>query len=113
MKRIILFIALFAGATLCAHVVRAQSGIITTVAGGGSSAGTDGIGDGGAATAAELFGAAYVVSDGTGNFYISDQDNRVVRKVNPYGIISTVAGNGTNGYSGDSGQATVAQLSGL
>ncbi|MGC9158971.1 MAG: putative Ig domain-containing protein, partial [Terracidiphilus sp.] len=51
-----------------------------------------------------------VVMDGAGNLYISDGSSNVVRKVNAIGITSTVAGNGTRGYSGDGGAATGAQL---
>ncbi len=87
------------------------SGIISTYAGiypGGNFSG-----DGGQATAAELSYPIGIVIDGGGYMYIADQDNHVVRMVNPSGIISTVAGNNTlgNGYSGDGGPATAAELS--
>ena len=49
--------------------------------------------------------------DRLGNLYISDAGNHRVRKVSPAGIISTVAGNGRSGYSGDDGPATESQLS--
>ena len=48
--------------------------------------------------------------DASGNLYIADFYNNVIRKVTPSGIISTVAGNGTRGYSGDGGAATAAEL---
>ena len=48
--------------------------------------------------------------DSSGALYIADQGNHTVRKVSPSGIITTVAGNGTAGYSGDGGPATDAQL---
>ena len=81
------------------------SGIITTIAGGG----TGGIGDGGPATAANVnpYGVAV---DAAGNVYIADQNNERIRKVNTSGIITTVAGNGTPGFSGDGGAATTAEL---
>ena len=67
-------------------------------------------GDGGAATAAELSTPTGIAIDGYGNVYISDYKNMVVRKVNTDGIISTFAGNGGHGYSGDGGLATSAEL---
>ncbi len=85
------------------------SGIISTIAGIGTNAYS---GDGGPATAAELNRAGSVALDGAGNLYIADGNNNVIRKVNTLGIITTVAGNGTIGYSGDGGQATAAQISG-
>jgi hypothetical protein len=83
----------------------AQSEIITTVA--GSSL----IGDGGFATAAEMDYPCGVAVDTSGNLYIAGYWNNLIRKVTPGGIISTVAGNGTPGYSGDGGPATSASLS--
>ena len=88
----------------------AQScGIISTVAGNGSAGYS---GDGGAATAAELNEPLGVTVDASGNLYIADYVNNVIRKVTPSGIIGTVAGNGTGGYSGDGGAATAAELYG-
>jgi sugar lactone lactonase YvrE len=83
------------------------NGIITTVA-GSNSAGY--FGDGGAATNASLNYPWSVALDAVGNLYIADTDNNVIRKVDTNGIITTVAGNGTNGYSGDGGPATNANL---
>jgi sugar lactone lactonase YvrE len=81
--------------------------IIATVAGEGD----DGFsGDGGAATSAELFYPQAVAFDGLGNMYIADYVNTCVRKVDPHGIITTVAGNGDYDYSGDGGAATNASL---
>jgi len=77
--------------------------IITTVAGGG-------VGDGGPATNAPIAHPAGVAVDASGNLYIADSENHRVRKVDTSGIITTVAGNGTAGYSGDGGPATNASL---
>ncbi len=83
------------------------NGIITTVAGNGSSGYN---GDGGPATEAQLTFPSGVIVDSLGNLYIADRVNHCIRKVDPGGIIITVAGNGSSGYSGDEGPATEAQL---
>ncbi len=83
--------------------------IITTVGGTGTVGYT---GDGGPAMAAEMSPAA-VAMDTAGNLYFSDQAHSCVRKINTAGIISTVAGNGSIGYSGDGGPATAAEFNGL
>jgi sugar lactone lactonase YvrE len=67
-------------------------------------------GDGGSATSAELNQPAGLAVDASGNVYIADSNNAVIRKVTPQGVISTVAGTGTEGYSGDGGAATKATL---
>jgi sugar lactone lactonase YvrE len=85
-----------------------DSGIITTVAGNGSAGYS---GDGGPATSAPLYNPVGVAVDSTGNLYIADTYNKCIRKVSLSGIITTVAGNGTLGYSGDGGPATSARLS--
>jgi sugar lactone lactonase YvrE len=85
------------------------AGIITTIAGNGSSGFS---GDGGSATSASLSGPNSVVVDQSGNLFISDNLNNRIRKVTPAGIITTVAGNGSSGWSGDGGPATSASLSG-
>lgn len=83
------------------------SGTITTVAGNGTAGYS---GNGQAATSAELYRPFSVAVDVAGNIYIGDTFNNVVRKVSTSGIITTVAGTGTGGYSGDGGAATSAQL---
>jgi len=82
------------------------TGVITTVAGTGSSGYA---GDGGAATDA-LVSPYGLVVDSAGNLYATDIYNHVVRKVTPSGTITTVAGNGQSGYAGDGGAATSASL---
>ncbi len=85
------------------------SGIITTVAGDGSgNAGYSG--DGGPATKAELNNPKGLALDSSGNLYIADTDNSAIRMVNTSGTITTIAGNGKPGFSGDGGAATSAQL---
>jgi trimeric autotransporter adhesin len=84
----------------------AQAQIITTVAGGG----TGGLGDGGQATAAELYAPTGVAVDVVGNLYITDRENNRIRKINTSGIITTIAGTGVAGYTGDGGPATLATL---
>ena len=83
------------------------AGIITTVAGNGVRGFS---GDGGPAVQAQLEEPFGVAADGTGNIYIADTSNHRVRKVNAAGIITTVAGNGVRGFSGDGGPAAQAQL---
>src|SRR5205823_429280 len=114
------------------------SGVITTVAGGGPTDhygregddprsiapwGPDGVavdargdlftadaGDGGPATAAGVTSPWHIALDRAGGLYITEYFTHVVRKIGPGGTISTIAGNGTEGYSGDGGPATSAQL---
>ncbi len=83
-------------------------GTITTIAGNGTAGFS---GDGGKATEAMLKHPSGVAVDDKGNVYISDRSNERVRVVNKKGIISTYAGNGIDGYKGDSGPATKGQLS--
>jgi hypothetical protein len=83
------------------------AGTISTVAGTGAGGFS---GDGGPATSAQLDGPSGVAVDAGGNLLIADYGNHRVRKVTPAGTISTVAGDGTFGFSGDGGPATSAQL---
>jgi sugar lactone lactonase YvrE len=91
------------------HRVRkiSPSGIITTIAGTGSSGYN---GDGILATDAKLDSPVGIAVDATGNVYIADNYNSRIRKVNGAGIISTIAGKETYGFSGDNGSATAAEL---
>jgi len=93
------------------NVVRKVSpaGIITTFAGTGQ-AGYNG--DNGQAAAATLNAPGGLAVDSSGNVYIADTGNNVVRKVSPSGIITTFAGTGVPGFSGNGRQATKAQLQG-
>jgi hypothetical protein len=83
-----------------------SAGVIATVAGGG----TGGLGDGGQATASTLSVPAGIALDRAGNLFIADQSNNVIRKVSITGIISTFAGTGISGYSGDGGPAIAAKF---
>jgi hypothetical protein len=91
------------------HRIRKVSilGIITTVAGTGNGGYS---GDGGPATSAELSKPRGIFVDGSENIYIADTDNHCIRKVSISGTITTVAGTGNGGYSGDGGPATSAKL---
>lgn len=74
-------------------------------------AGTDYVGDGGAATSAIPSQPEGIVVDSAGNIYFSDADHNRVRKIDTRGIITTVAGTGISGFSGDGGPAKSAQMS--
>ena len=89
------------------------SGIITTVVGGGGPLAAGYSGDGGPALQAQLNNPKGIALDSSGNLYIADTDNSVIRMVTPgpKGIITTIAGTGTPGSSGDGGPATSAELS--
>jgi uncharacterized protein (TIGR03437 family) len=84
------------------------AGIISTFVGNGSG---HFAGDGGMAFSASINIPSDVAIDNAGNMYIADSGNNRVRKVDPSGIITTVAGTGTDGFSGDGGPASQAMLS--
>jgi sugar lactone lactonase YvrE len=99
---------LFIADTLNSRIRRVDAnGIITTVA-GTTSAGFSG--DGGAATNATLNSPKDVALDAAGSLFIADSSNRRVRKVDVYGTITTIAGNGSSAFSGDYGAATAAGI---
>jgi len=97
-----------------------HTGIITTVAGVGPAdtwvkgAWVPGIqskgGDGGPATQGVLESPRGITFDAQGNLYIADRDHDAIRKVDTNGIMTTVAGTGQRGYSGDGSPATKAKL---
>ena len=84
-----------------------RSGVITRVA-GISAPGYSG--DGGPAIYAQLSRPGGLALDGAGNLFIADIDNHLIRKVSADGMITTLAGNGVAGFSGDGGPAIDAQL---
>jgi RHS repeat-associated protein len=92
------------------HRVRQVSpdGVITTVAGTGVAGFT---GDGGPATQARLFRPNGVTLTPDGDLLVTEESNNRIRRIGPDGIISTIAGNGIFGFSGDGGLATQAALS--
>lgn len=82
-------------------------GTITTIAG----IGTRGyVGDSGPATRAQLDQPEGMAFDGAGNLYVVDSANNRIRKIDTHGIITTLAGTGTAGYTGDGGPALQAQM---
>jgi sugar lactone lactonase YvrE len=111
-SRLSFFVAALMGVTFAA-TVSAQSGtparefFISTIAGIGTFGYS---GDGGPALDAKLSGPHGVAADALGNVYIADTYNNVIRKITPAGIISTVAGNGHQGFGGDFGPGTSAEL---
>ncbi|MBI4873831.1 MAG: SMP-30/gluconolactonase/LRE family protein [Acidobacteria bacterium] len=96
------FLLILAGGTLA--LAAGPRYAISTVAG------SDLVGDGGPAALAQLAGAEGVAVDAAGNVYIADAAGHRVRKVSPAGLITTVAGNGHAGFSGDGGPARKALL---
>ena len=91
------------------HAVRkvTSGGTITTIAGTGVAGYA---GDGSPAAQAQLNGPAGLALDSSGNLYIADSGNHVVRRISPGGTITTIAGNGISATSGDGGLATAASL---
>jgi streptogramin lyase len=93
-----------------------KTGLITTFAGTGRPKDKKidrvKIGDGGKATAAVIVGARAVCVDGRGNTYICEREGNAIRKVDDKGVITTIAGTGEKGYSGDGGDAAKATFNG-
>jgi sugar lactone lactonase YvrE len=85
--------------------VDAASGVITTIAGDGHPGFT---GDGGPAATARIGLPAHIAIDNAGNIYFTDMQANRIRRIDPSGTITTFAGNGTHGFSGDGGPATAA-----
>src|ERR1017187_1322693 len=85
-----------------------QTNLIVTAAGTGIAGYS---GDGGPAQYAALNHPEIMVFDSHGNMYVSESGDNRVRKIDTNGNITTVAGNGSPGFSGDTGAATLAQLS--
>jgi uncharacterized protein (TIGR03437 family) len=96
---------LYIADALNSRVRKVSNGVITTVAGGGAS-----LGDNGPATSGQVPSPNGVALDSAGNLYISEYGN-LIRKVSK-GVITTVAGTGEAGFSGDDGPATRAQIYG-
>ena len=82
-------------------------GVISTVVGTGEAGFS---GDGGPATSARINYASAIAIDGGNNLFIADRNNYRIRKVTPDGVISTIAGIGVSGFSGDGGPATSARI---
>ena len=84
-----------------------SGGIISTVAGTGTWGSA---GDGGPATNAQLANPSGVAIDAHGSLYIADYYNSKIRRVDPMGTVTTIAGDGVQGFSGDGGSALGARL---
>jgi hypothetical protein len=106
-RRLLLAIAL--GGCIAAPSAEAATNNIYTVAGSGAPGSA---GDGGPATQAQFTVARGMTAMPDGGYLIADSNNNRIRRVSPTGIISTVAGTGTAGYTGDGGPATAAQIDG-
>jgi hypothetical protein len=104
MKRIFGYAYVFL-ATFCAVVSAAD--VVTTIAGDGTGSST---GDGGQALAATVNDPVLMARDANGNLYFTEYSGNRIRKIDTNGIITTVAGTGVAGYSGDGGPATAAQI---
>jgi O-antigen biosynthesis protein len=95
------------------RMIEARTGLIHTVAGDGEPGKDQDVGDGGAATSAHLNMPSDVAITANGDVYIADMHHNRVRKVDARThVITTVAGSGAWGYSGDDGPATQARLAG-
>jgi hypothetical protein len=104
LRRIGLLLVCFHAA---AALSMAQGNIIGTVTGNGTGGYS---GDGGPASSALIHSPYGIAMDASGNLFIADRDNARIRKVTPDGNITTVAGSGSTGFSGDGGPATSARL---
>jgi RHS repeat-associated protein len=105
---VLLFVLLGMATGAMAQMVLPAPGYINTVAGKGTQGYS---GDGAAAVNAQIYYPQGMAVDAQGNLYIADEDNNRIRKVTAAtGIITTVAGNGTGGFSGDGGSALSAEL---
>ncbi len=107
LKRTVFFCILLSASTISLSNLNAQ--IINNEA-GNNTLGYGYSGDGGLASAAQLHTPNGVSVDTAGNVYITDLKNSVLRQVSTSGIITTIAGTGISGFSGDGGQATAAEL---
>lgn len=85
------------------------SGTMNTFAGTGEKEHT---GDGGPASEAGIFGARAICVDGKGNTYVCEREGNTLRRIDPDGIITTVAGTGKQGYTGDGGPAIECEFNG-
>ena len=101
-----LYVAVSTNSTICKVD---SSGSITTIAGVG---GWGFSGDGDAASQARLSSPNDVAVDASGNLFIADTGNQRIRKVDPSGVITTIAGSGERGFAGDGGPAVEAQFDG-
>src|ERR1039457_5046111 len=104
----LLFYMALTAASESAQITLPAFGTVNTVAGTGTAGY---FGDSGQAISADIYNPQDVAVDATGNIYIADTQNNRIRKVTATtGIITTVVGNGTAGFSGDGGSATNASL---
>ncbi len=92
---------------LLVHFACAAAGVTYSI---DTVAGTDFVGDGGPASAAQLGSVESVAVDSSGNVYVADAADHRVRKISPAGLITTLAGNGHPGFAGDGGPASAALL---
>ncbi|MGD1093992.1 MAG: hypothetical protein ABSB35_18655 [Bryobacteraceae bacterium] len=92
---------------ICAGIGLAQTGLISTYAGTGTCSYT---GDGGPALQATMCNPSGAIVDGAGNIYFFDNAGATIRQITPAGIISTIAGNGVRGTTGNGGPALSAEL---
>src|SRR5262245_50501880 len=97
-------------AVSCSGPVSNQNASLFDIVAWAGNGGTLYTGDGGRAVLAELNPPVNAVSDAVNNLYIADWGHNVIRRVSPTGKITTVAGTGNPGYSGDGGPATAAEL---